>query len=154
MDNSFGGMGGLSNRRNFKGSGPMPVSASKAVQRGLVAELERPLPEGAAAQRNARRIPALFKLHEEGSWIRVSGDISKGGALLLLADKREGSVHLHIQLANELQSWSVTGEIIGCEKRGERYAHHVRFVTPAVLPGLNEAIERTLAAGEKRLETV
>jgi hypothetical protein len=140
-------------KRKFKKKGPA-FAASMLVRKGLVADVERPLPSSEAPKRKAKRIPTSLKAKVGGKWRRVSGDVSGGGALLLLAEQlQESQVEISIALQGEERKWDALAEIVRCEYRGERIAYHLRFVDAAQVEGLDEAIERCIAEGAKRLRT-
>lgn len=153
MYNAFQGAGGLTNRRTFRKSGGWKVSASLGVRNGFMAEVERPLPEGLAPNRSARRIPAALRVYLAGEWRRVSGDVSSGGVLVLFPQMIEGPVHVLIELADGSGRWQAVGDVVRVETRGRQFAHHVRFAQPQALSGLDEIIQKHLASGETRLET-
>lgn len=155
MDDIFTRGGGLRARRSFRKSTRWNLPASLGVRLGFVADVERPLPDGAESQRRWRRIPAAIRVLVAGEWHRVTGDVSAGGALLLFPRKiAEPHVEMIIQLREGRGTWMVTGEIVRCEPRGWRHAHHVRFTEPAPFFGLDVAIEDTLRAGARTLETI
>lgn len=155
MYDAISGAGGLRGRRSFKKKAAGKIPASRAVRQGRIAAAEKPLPEGVASKRKARRIPTSLRVQIEGTWRRVAADISAGGALLLLPERLErSSVVVAIELKDGSGKWEVTAEIIRREKRGERYAHHVRFVQPSQVEGLGAAIDRCFAEGAERLPTL
>jgi hypothetical protein len=154
MDNVFSSGRGLESRRSLK-SGTTGCSASLAVRMGYRADVERPLPEGQASMRRARRIPTSFYLTIDERTLRVSGDLSTGGALVLWDEQLPTSeVSLTIKLRENEQSFTARGEIVFVEMRGERFAHHIRFVQPRELRDLAPYIARAYEAGETRLHTL
>ncbi|HZA50911.1 MAG TPA: PilZ domain-containing protein [Myxococcaceae bacterium] len=153
MEDIFRSGGGLRNQRSFRGRKSWNIPASLGVRLGFVADLERPLPDGVPSQRRWCRIPAAIRVLVGAEWHRVTGDVSAGGALLLFPHKiAQPRLEMIIQLRDGRGTWIVTGDVVRCQLRGWRYAHHVRFVAPALF-GLDVAIEDTLRAGGRTLET-
>jgi hypothetical protein len=155
MDDIFKSGGGLRNRRLFRKATRWNIPASLGVRLGFRADVERPLPDGLESHRRWRRIPAAIRVRVGGAWHRVTGDVSAGGALLLFSERiTEPRLEMIIQLREGRGTWIVVGELVRCEMRGWRYAHHVRFVDPAPFVGLDVAIEDTLGAGGSALQTI
>ena len=151
FDNSGGGFRGR--KRSFKKAGPI-CSASRGVRYGFIADLEQPLAPGVETKRKARRIPASFYFQKAGEWVRVSGDISSGGALVLFDEKIVGNqIRLMIELEDNGGRWEISGQILGLDRRGARFGHHVRFTNLTEVRGLGEAIEKSFEKGENRLTT-
>lgn len=147
--------GGLPVRRRFKKQPGLLCAPSFGVRNGFVADVERPLPPGVAPQRRAPRIPSSFHLRVGEAWVRVAGDVSAGGALVLFGEKLETpEAELMLELADGSARWRARGQVIGIERRGSRYAHHVRFMSASQLAGLDAEIARTLESGNTRLATV
>jgi len=155
MDDAFGTSGGLRHKRKLKKGKPgEEIPASLGVRLGYVADVERPPPEGVRSTRRTKRIPTSVQIRIDGKWHRVAADISAGGALILYGQPIEGrQVEISLELADRSARWDVTGTILRREKRGRRYAHHIRFDVAAQVAGLNLAIQEALMAGKKRLET-
>ena len=156
MSELFGtsAVGGLPIRRRFKKRTGLLCAPSFGVANGFVADIERPLPAGAPVRRRSRRIPSSFHMRVGEDWIRVAGDVSGGGALVLFPQQLGGTdAELVIELADGSNRWRARGEVIGVERRGARYAHHIRFTNTAQLGALDEVIARSLSAGETRLAT-
>ena len=153
MEDIFTSVGGLRTRRSFRSRSRWNLPASLGVRLGFVADFERPLPEGVPSMRQWRRIPAAIRVLIGGEWHRLTGDVSAGGALLLFPHKiHEPRLEMIIQLRDGRGTWILAGDVVRCELRGWRYAHHVRFIAPALM-GLDLAIEDTLLAGARVLET-
>jgi hypothetical protein len=150
----FGSSAGLGHHRSFRKSTRWNIPASLGVRLGFMADVERPLPEGVQSRRRWRRIPTSFRVRFGDKWRRVTGDVSAGGALLLFPRRiKRLRLEIVIQLRNRPGTWIATGEIVGWEMRGRRYAHHVRFVNPGPIAGLGAAVQHALLAGENALET-
>lgn len=154
MDNVFRGSGGLKNRRNLKGKKETSIPSSMGVRLGYVSDVERPPPEGVPSKRRSRRIPTSVHILRDGSWMRVAGDLSGGGALLLLDSRiEESELEMTIELADGSKKWHALAQVLRREQRGRRIAHHLRFNDASQVEGLGEVIERAILAGETRLET-
>lgn len=155
MDDAFGASGGLRNRRKLKKEkAGEEIPASMGVRLGYVADVERPPPEGVPSKRRTKRIPTSVQIRIDGKWHRVAADISAGGALILYGEPIRGrQVEIFLELADKSDRWDLTGTILRREKRGRRYAHHIRFDAPSQVRGLSVAIGEALLAGKKRLET-
>lgn len=155
MDDIFKGSGGLKHKRALKGKKTEGISASMGVRLGYVADVERPPPEGTPSKRQSKRIPTSVRILRDGQWHRVAGDLSAGGALLLL----DGSVdtpelEVVIELADGSGKWHAHAKILRREQRGRRIAHHLRFDNAEEVAGLGEAIQKAIDAGERRLDTL
>jgi hypothetical protein len=151
----FRSSGGLRNRRSFRKSTRWNIPASLGVRLGFMADVERPLPDGALSRRRWPRIPASFRVRLGGKWHRVTGDVSSGGALLLFPKTiQRPRVEIVIQLRNGQGTWIATGEIVRREMRGWRYAHHIRFVSPGPIAGLGATIQQALRTRQTALATV
>ena len=151
FDGSGGGLRGR--KRSFKKAGPI-CSASRGVRYGYIADAEQPLAPGVESKRKSRRIPASFYFQKAGEWVRVSGDISSGGALVLFDEKILGNpIRLMIELEDGNGRWEIQGQILSRDRRGERFGHHVRFTNLTEVRGLAEAIEKSFENGEARLTT-
>jgi hypothetical protein len=156
MYDAFSSGSGLKGRRSFKkGKEGAPISASRGVRQGRVADTEKAPVKGVPSRRRARRIPTSLRLKVGEGWRRVAADISAGGALLLLPERLEdATVTLAIELKDGTGKWEAQADVIRRERRGDRIAHHVHFTQPQKLAGLAEAIERCFAEGRERLLTV
>lgn len=155
MDDIFKGSGGLKHKRSLKGKKTSGISASMGVRLGYVADVERPPPEGMPSKRQSKRIPTSLRIFRDGAWHRVAGDLSAGGALLLLDGKVETpELEVIIELADGTGRWQTHAKILRRELRGRRIAHHLRFENADDVAGLGEAIEKAIEAGERRLDTL
>jgi len=154
MDNVFGGGGGFKGRRNLKGRKDSSIPSSMGVRMGYVSDVERPPPPGVPSKRRSKRIPTSVHILRDGAWKRVAGDLSGGGALLLLDSKiEEGQLELTVELADGSRKWHAVAEILRREPRGRRVAHHLRFNDASQVEGLGEVIQAAIDAGETRLDT-
>lgn len=154
MDDIFRGSGGLKNRRNLKGKKDGSIPSSMGVRLGYVSDVERPPPPGVPSKRRTRRIPTSLRILRGTEWTRVAGDLSGGGALLLLETEiEEPFLEVTIELADGSKKWHTTAQVLRREPRGRRVAHHLRFNEASEVEGLGELIEQAIAAGETRLET-
>ncbi|HYX91959.1 MAG TPA: PilZ domain-containing protein [Myxococcaceae bacterium] len=155
MHDVFRSSGGLSNRRTFRHSSRWNIPGSLAVRLGFMGDVERPLPEEVSSKRQWQRLPASFRVRLGGKWRRVTGDVSAGGALLLYPKRiQRPRLEVVIQLRHGQGTWIATGEIVRSEVRGWRYAHHLRFVSPGPIQGLDAAIKKALRARHRALPTV
>lgn len=155
MDDIFKGLGGLKHRRALKGGKTSGIPASMGVRLGYVADVERAPPEGVPSKRQNKRIPTSVRILRDGEWQRVAGDLSAGGALLLLEGEVDAShLELVVELADGTGKWHTHATVLRLEPRGRRVAHHLRFDNPDEVAGLGEAIQKAIDAGERRLDTL
>lgn len=155
MDDIFKGSGGLKHRRALKGKKTSGIPASMGVRLGYVADVERPPPEGQPSKRQSKRIPTSVRILRDGAWVRVPGDLSAGGVLLLLDGRVEApELEVVIELPENAGRWHAHARILRREQRGRRVAHHLRFENAEEVAGLGEVIEKAIADGERRLDTI
>jgi hypothetical protein len=128
MTGGFADRRPLRRKRSFAKQGHGAFTGSYGVRHGFVAAPEQPR-VGAQNLRSFKRVPGSFELRVGGVWRRVAGDVSGGGVLFLFPEPLEGEqVEVRIQPAKASDAFHAIGQIIGRERRGERYAHHVRFL--------------------------
>lgn len=155
MDNIFKGSGGLKHRRALKAKKGTGIPASLGVRLGYVADIERATPEGQPSKRRSKRIPTSVRILRDNSWVRVPGDLSAGGMLLLLDGRVETpQLEVVIELPEGAGRWHTRATILRREQRGRRVAHHLRFENSDEVAGLAEVIDQALANGERRLDTL
>jgi len=138
-DVSVSGSGGWAlRRRRFNKSLQIGAfSPSYGVRRGYLADVERPLPADLENLRKARRMPMSFEVCIGGTWRRAAGDVSTGGALVLLPfAAAETQFQVRVRMGEK--EWMGMSQLLSTSERGARYAHHVRFTDPAAWASLAE----------------
>ncbi len=144
MDNFFGGRGGgaLRLKRKLEKDPSQRFSPSYGVRNGFLADVERTREDG-NNQRGAKRVPASFEICFDGTWTRLSGDLSAGGALVL-SEKKAESTEVQVRIKLDGTEWTLTGEVLNVQRRAQRFAHHVKFTQPEEAKGLEEALAKSI----------
>jgi len=105
-------------------------SPSFGVHKGLIPDPNWPpveFPEdNVAMQRRFRRVRCDLVLHAEGLRRRVPGDLSKGGAMVLLPQMLTIPV-----VTIELNGKQAEAQVLSATPVGPLFAHHVQFIDEA-----------------------
>lgn len=114
-------------------------SPSYGVHKGYIKDPNWPpahFPEeGLAAGRRTRRVQFEFVVELGGHEKTVRGDVSSGGAMFLL-DERSGEKEVVVAV----KAMRARAEVLSVSKKGERWAHHCRFLDSEEGQAVFEAI--------------
>lgn len=102
-------------------------SPSYGVHHGYIKDPNWPpahFPEsGAAAARRTRRVEARFEVEFSDGTKSVLGDVSAGGAMFVLDERR-----VERQVVVAVKAMRARAEVLSVSLKNGRYAHHCQFV--------------------------
>lgn len=117
-------------KRAVKSVASRRFSPSYGVHQGLIPDPNWPPTQfptdSVAMQRKDRRVACALKLELDGRRVEVTGDLSKGGAMLMLPKRLKSNL-----LTVEVRGVAAQVAIVSVSARGNALAHHGRFVDAA-----------------------
>jgi hypothetical protein len=140
MPDVFSGAGGLGVRRRLS-SKSNAFNPSFGVRKGLLADGDK-VAEGAEGnRRKSRRWPLSFEVAVAGRRMRVAGDLSAGGAMVLLpTEVAVPEMTLFVKDPSTGTEHSATGKVVSVRRRGARFAHGVAFGETAAFAAMLERL--------------
>lgn len=140
MGSDFGSAGGSAAHRKVKTKATEKFSPSYGVHKGYIRDPNWPpavIPaKSHATNRRERRVPAKFSVKVGERFVKVSGDLSRGGAMFLLPQ-----VSPTRQVMVKFGEFQALVEVITVNSKDGQVAHHTRFLDRAAAGPLWEAVK-------------
>jgi hypothetical protein len=116
------------------------------VRRGLIADIDRPLPAGQQNLRSSTRVRTSFEIILDGNRRRVTGNVSAGGVMFLLAKPLiASSVEVVLPKTARSPEIRAVAHLLACHAQGPRVAHRACFSKQANRAEINRFVDALIA---------